>query len=516
METEKEYLRERRMSAIICESNGEYTLPDYNTDVKRVLCVSAKAVPSSKFMDGEMLECVGIVAYEVVYLDSENNVTHCCFTTDYELKIKCNSETYKDAHITTRVKNYTIRPIGPRRFSAKCVLNNMVCVSEKAHIGIGGDAFSYTEPEVATETVHVGFGVYSAPLETEYAETLIEVEGAIADEVDVLTTSGAVKNLTTSVKDDGVDYKGEIEVKALVLVEDDLPKTVSVTIPIQGSISFDEIEDGMDLDVDVIITSLSTSVNAMESGVVVTVSVITEAALVGRANESIRLITDSFICDRGTENEYTNSTFMSHAGSMSEQFNIDLEFDRSELGAQNLRNVIYSDGVCSLSNATIEGDGIKLEGEMRLSVMACEINDDGEPTFVGLKLDIPFATKVKNSCQNSNITDVYADLCLVSNSVTLDADKIYVMACIDVGMQFSASRNVRYVTSSVLTDEVYESVGADVVVYYPDSGESLFDVARSFHTSLLKLASDNSLTESAFRTPDSSSSLAGVRKLIIK
>lgn len=516
METEKKYLRQRHLPLIVCESGGEYTLPDYNTDVKRVLCVSAKALPSSKFMDGEMLECVGIVAYEVVYLDSENNVTHCGFTTDYELKVKCSSESYKDAHITTRVKNYTVRPIGPRRFSAKCVLNNMVSVLECASIGIGGDAFSYGEPEVATETVRVGYEVYSGPQETEYGETLLEVDGAIADEVDVLTTSGAVKNITLTRNDDGADYKGEIEVKALVLVEDELPKTVTVNIPIQGSITLEDIEDDMDLEIEVMITSLTTSINAVESGVVVTVSVITEATLVGRTNESIRLVSDSFHLSRGTENEYTTSTFTSHGGNISEELAVDLEFDRSELGAQHLRNIIYSDGVCSLSSASIEGEHIKLEGEMRLSVMACEINDNGEPTFVGLKLDIPFAAKVKNCCQDSGITDVFADLSLLDSSVTLDADKIYVKATVSANMQLVSSKNVRYVSSSTLTDEVYESVGADVVVYYPEGGESLFDVARSFHTSLLKIASDNALSESAFRSADSPASLVGVRKLIIK
>lgn len=516
METEKEYLRQRHMPPIVCESGGEYTLPDYNTDVKRVLSVSAKALPSSKFMDGEILECVGIVAYEVVYLDSENNVTHCSFTTDYELKVKCGSENYKDAHVITRVKNYTVRPIGPRRFSAKCVLGNMLSILESASIGIGGDAFSHGEPEVATETIRVGYEAYSTPKETEYGETLFEVDGVIADEVEVLTTSGSVKNITLTKNDEGADYKGEIEVKALVLVEDELPKTVSVTIPIQGSIALEDIEDNMELGIDLFITSLSTSINPMESGVVVTVSVITEATLVGRANESIRLVTDAFHISRGTENEYTTGSFSSYEGCISQELAVDLEFERGELGAQNLRNIIYSDGVCSLNSASVEGENIKLEGEMRLSVMACEINDQGEPTFVGLKLDIPFVTKVKNSCQNAHITDCLCDIYLTSNSVTLDADKIYIKATIFSTIEQISTSNIRYVSSSVFTDEVYEKFGSDVVVYYPESGESLFDVARSFHTSLLKIASDNSLSESVFRSCDSPASLVGVRKLIIK
>ena len=103
MQTEREYLRAKEIPSLRCESVGEYSLPDYNGDVKRVLAVKSKVHPSGKFVGEDSVEISGTVAYEVVYLDSENNITHADFTTDYDAAVKINSETYVDSDVTTSV-----------------------------------------------------------------------------------------------------------------------------------------------------------------------------------------------------------------------------------------------------------------------------------------------------------------------------------------------------------------------------------------------------------------------------
>ena len=46
MDTTKEFIKERVISQALCESVGEYSLPDYNTDIKKLLLTNARAVPS--------------------------------------------------------------------------------------------------------------------------------------------------------------------------------------------------------------------------------------------------------------------------------------------------------------------------------------------------------------------------------------------------------------------------------------------------------------------------------------
>ena len=61
MQTEKEYTVGREIHALRCESSGEYSLPDYNGDVKKVLFVRPKLFPSGKVVADGVLELSGIV-----------------------------------------------------------------------------------------------------------------------------------------------------------------------------------------------------------------------------------------------------------------------------------------------------------------------------------------------------------------------------------------------------------------------------------------------------------------------
>ena len=61
MQTEKEYILGREINALRCESVGEYSLPDYNGDVKKVLLVKTQVYPAGKFVGEDLLEFSGSV-----------------------------------------------------------------------------------------------------------------------------------------------------------------------------------------------------------------------------------------------------------------------------------------------------------------------------------------------------------------------------------------------------------------------------------------------------------------------
>jgi hypothetical protein len=52
-----------------------------------------------------------------------------------------------------------------------------------------------------------------------------------------------------------------------------------------------------------------------------------------------------------------------------------------------------------------------------------------------------------------------------------------------------------------------------VIVYYPDSGETLFDIARRFHTTPDRIARDNDLAVNT--SAGDRSALAGITRLMI-
>ena len=80
----------------------------------------------------------------------------------------------------------------------------------------------------------------------------------------------------------------------------------------------------------------------------------------------------------------------------------------------------------------------------------------------------------------------------------------------------SAQKRQRCLGASYLTDEEYSSDASVVTVYYPDASESLFTIAKKFHTSVGEIAVSNKLTESVFASSDAPLGMHGVKKLLIK
>ena len=63
--------------------------------------------------------------------------------------------------------------------------------------------------------------------------------------------------------------------------------------------------------------------------------------------------------------------------------------------------------------------------------------------------------------------------------------------------------------------EIFETDCAKITVYYPTADDTLFSVAKRFHTSPIKVARDNEITETVFASDNPTGSLSGVKRVII-
>ena len=84
MDQKREYTRQRRLH-VEGQSAQEYSLPDYQGDVKKILLQSAELMDGGRFQNGDSLDCIGSVIYKLVYLDSEGRITPVTFSSDYEM-----------------------------------------------------------------------------------------------------------------------------------------------------------------------------------------------------------------------------------------------------------------------------------------------------------------------------------------------------------------------------------------------------------------------------------------------
>ena len=516
MQTEKEYYQDKTILRLHSESTGEYPLPDYNGDVKKVLAVKPQVVPSGKFLGDDVVEYSGIVSYSVVYLDGENNITHADFTTDYDIAVRTSGEKYVDSDIETVISSYSVRLVGPRKFSAKCSLESNVHICERSVLEVGGDAFEGYEPEVSLANASILNSTFAKGEEREIAEEVLTLEGVIADEIEPLLCLAEPEVKSCTVTGGGAEIKGELCLSLLYRNAEGEIRKCEHTVGFNERVPSEELSscDGVVATVNVL--SAKATVNPTEDGVSVVVSVIIEPQVRGVKNTSVELITDSYVKERGCSNEYRDFGYTEHICTDTAEAQLDGKVSLSELSVDSMSDFVYVDAQARTDSCEVVGDSVKIIGEVRFNGIAHGTDGENTSMYAPVKVSLPFEEYVNISCQKHDNARAFCSVSVFDEKMEIDSDNLSLSASLGIRVTLYSERKQRCLGASYVTDEEYSSDPSVVTVYYPDAGESIFGIAKKFHTSVVKIAQDNSLSESVFASAHSPASALGVKKLIIK
>lgn len=498
-----------------CESSCEYILPDYLGDVKKLLMTSAKAVPSGQF-DGEReVECAGIVTYDIVYLDSENKLSSASFSSDYDFKFSKNGENYSDAYVATQLANFGVRLTGPRRMIAKANVASEICVMESFEIAETGSAFSEREElEKITKTVNIESAIKSDALEREYAEEIASLEGISADEIEVITSNAYVRISESIPVDDGVNIKGVLVVNAIIRTPDTSVFAIRREIPFDETVSINGVGEDMTAVSDAFVSSLVLGINDGENTAEIVANVIMEFSSLAYYNESIEVISDAYLKSKDTVAEYENLSFTSHLAARTKTESQELKIPLSELGTDALKEILaLNQDFRSLKLENSENSSC-FSGEVAFSGVACEISEDGTTNITNLKFTAPMSINVNTSCQKCENNKLFAKIAPAGCEWVIDGENLILTLWYTVTYSLSEEESVSCLSScEVAGDSEYVRKASRISVYYPDENETLFDVAKKFHTSVKDIAADNMIAEpTALGIP----TRLGLKKLIIR
>ena len=512
--TEIEITKNVKCSQVFTESCAEYVLPDYNGDVRKILHTSAEIRPSGKFAVGDEVEFSGIVVYEVVYLDEENKLTSVSFSSDYDYSVKCNGENYRDSFAESAVSNYSLRLIGPRKISAKASVVGNVRIEESESLSAVGDVFEGDDmPEMMSEFIRVRRSYTSELCEREYAESVARLEGAIADEVSVVSAIADVIIDEAKLCDGGVSLRGELNLCAVIKNGDAPAYQREKIIPIEETVPFALASDTMHFVPEVTVSSLVTNINAAEFGTEIVLSVVCEMSVVGETNEECGVISDAYLKSCAVDNRYESLTYSEFCGVASSKESENGVIPRAEIEAENVREVLFLKAVPKLDAPVIDDGRIVVSGELKYSGIASVTDGEGKLGYVPLKFALPFERSL--SANTTEKTDCEVRVKAHTASATFDADKLYATCLLEITSRICEEKQIKRLASSVGvpdTDEVSNS--SRIVVYYPEPDESLFAVAKKYRTTVAKIADDNSLDARTVSDFDGKHSV-GVKKLLI-
>lgn len=497
----------------------EYLLPDYMGDVKKLLMSKARVIPADKLVSEGSVEVLGSVEYDLLYLDSEGKLTAVNTSSDFSETFLLDGEVYVDSNEESRVSALKVRVTGPRKISIKSDVRTTLSVSEENTLL--ADEKSIFEDGVRAEkrTAEVRYfsSIFEKSAWIEYAEVLETFDGALSmDGAEVMCVNAAPKVNEVKVSDGEISVKGENVVSAVIRPTEGTPLAIKKRFSFESEIPVEGARADMSAIVEAEASALSVSLSAdgEQHSAIGNFTVRYNVELL--ENKTVQTVTDAYVPGCDSETEYADTEVCELLLAGTERLLVTVRCDKREERLDALSEVLCLSGEmrgvgCELSDA-----GGRYFGDIVVSGLGYETNVDGSITYVPFKIQGQFDEKANFDCQNKGKMTVEAIFKMEDCEAINEDESLAIRCSILVKYCVFSKKSVRTVTLCRRSQSQEASAETSrITVYYPKKGESLFDIAKRYKTTVKRIGEDNELTESALLSFDSHESVIGVKKLII-
>lgn len=496
------------------EVAADVSLPDYQPEIKRLLRVSATAQPPSHYVGGGAMEFSGSVDYCVYYTGNDGQMY--CYPTSSEYAFRVPLEAGADFDLNDglvccavcEVENLICRVAGPRRMSVKCRLRAHVkayasCVIEEKR---QSEAALAKEERLLceSETTVCGYAV-SSPI-TISDEILLERGEGEGAEQRIVSGDAQVVLSECSCAGGRVVCHGEAVLK-LTLQQDggqSLPVSIFRKIPFDAQIQ----TDSATVNGQAVVYGSCTELNlSMEEG-----RIVCELELLLQArtyrSETVFYTADWYAVGARSEctaTEYALPRLLCGVGANFTQSESRL-LEELGLGAESA--VVDVSGTALIDGVEAVGGKYVLSGKCRYTLILCT---DGELSSKEIELPFRYTAQGQNASVDAPV-HYEGQVVVLSAKARTDAQRLAVDAELGVWLCVYGENKMSAVSSVCVKEKVCRQPG-ELILCYPEGGETLWTVAKRYHVALDELSKTNRL--GGEHRADDVGSLKEVRVLVI-
>ncbi len=490
---------------VTTELSGDFTLPDYQPEIKRLLKVSAEVLPPQKYVGDSEGEISGGIDYYVLYTGSDNQVYCAPLSSEYKVSVPMDKNEFSlvnmtaDAEITP--ENVSGRVTSPRKLNIKCRLRTRARMYgdmpiDSSYSSLGG------ETQVLMGREETSRRIFSQSEMIHLSDEMILP--ASDGETRVINATGRVHVTDSTAANGAVNCKGELYLKMLMCREaDGVPYTTTRRMPFNTTVAV----EGADSDCETSAKgkTCEMSINVEEGRIGIDAGVMLELSLCKK--ENVTYVKDIYSTERETECEYKDIPFLRDGRALNSNFTQSDSMTLEEAGLTPEHKLIDIEGRALTESAVLEGGRWIFTGKTRFSLL-CE--KDGEYTCCDIEMPYRYTVESKQSESDRAYASATAEV--ISARARLDGERIGVDAEVMMNCVLSTQDEARMLDNVSFGEEKEKSRG-EYVVCYPSVDDSLWSVAKRYTTTVSALAHANKLT--ATDTPDAKETLIGARYLII-
>ena len=520
--------------SVTAEIAQDFVLPDYQPEMRKLLRVTPSVRPPSRFLGAGEAEFAGNVSFAVLYIGGDGALYTAELTAPYTFRVPIEGDDRfagdrpigADAAISAEPA--VTRLTAPRKLNIKCRLNARIVglCDEETDMRIGGEAdgIPMERLEQTRQCARVLFGTgeameltdeVTAPagegelrlIGTEGAVQITEavpVEGGIACRGELYWKATVTRDPLTAVFADGGAADGESETATarLEILTRRIPFTQTVELPLTSDPKgWQAMAHG----------DCGSILARVEDGrILCAATAVLEVQAMG--SEKVTFVCDAFSTARVSEcamRKYTYSRpLVCINGNVTESGTV----QAAENGIPQGAEPIDLSASASLTDVSLERGHLTLGGECLYRMLYRTAN--GEFGTAEFRLPLRYEISCEADHAENAPLEMSAHATMLSGRARPDGEGFGFI--IDAEWGIAARVTAREEVGAVDEIRVHgphpEAHGA-FILCYPETGESLWKVAKRYHTAIRPLAALNDLPGAA--DPASPQSLENVHFLMI-
>ena len=510
---EKDGLMPTRMQApmgdrtVISELSEEFSLPDYQPEMKRLLRVKATVLPSDQYVGAGNAECSGRIDYCILYTGNDGALYCTNQSGEYQFSspLEIPSDFEAGEGILCQVESVAEQTVGrvmaPRKLSVKCRL--------RSRVRLYGT-------RVLAEPMENHGSVERLCGESEYAAVFIGKSDAVqlADEilcddreqnVRVICADGQVFVTEANAGSGLVHCRGEVCLKLLCCLEDEentaQPYTVMRRIPFSQSVSAEGTEVNCEACAHGVCSDMQITVEDGKILCEVGIQLMVKAM----RQERIAYTRDVYSTAQACENAYRQVEFPQMIRCTNGNVSLNTTLTLEEAGIRPRLTLVDLSGSATLGAPEVEKGKYRFMGKCRFHAVL----SDGEE-LSAQEFEVPFRYELEGGKELPTDCEITVDV--ISCRGKPDGERIGVDAELAIAVSLCGKGEI-HVLSEAIFGEEWKPRGAVYVVCYPDRDDTLWSVAKRYHCPVSELSERNHLASAP--SADAKESLAGVKFLLV-
>lgn len=491
--------------SVTTELSGDFTLPDYQPEIKRLLRVSASILPPSKYVGDSEAELAGGIDYYIHYTGSDNQIYCAPLSSEYKVSVPMDKNELSlvnvtaDADIMPEMING--RVTSPRKLNIKCRLKSIARMYgdtpiDKSYESLDGDNQILLGRSDTTRRLFA---------QSEMVRLSDEmIQSATDGEVRVISADGRVLVGETTAANGAINCKGELYLKLLLCREPDgVPYSTTRRIPFNQTTMIDGVEANCESNAKGSVCEMNVSVEDGRIGI--DVGVMLEMSVC--KNETVTYVKDAYSTTRETECTYRTVPYLDGGRAFNSNFTQSDSMTLEEAGLSPEHKIIDISGYTYPCVATLDGDKWIFTGKTKFALLT---EKDGEYSSSEIEMPYRYAIDSKHCESDNSYANATAEI--ISARARLDGERIGVDAEVMMRCIISQKQSAKMLDNVSFGEESDKRCG-EYVVCYPTKTDNLWSVAKRYGTTTAALVATNKLTVT--NAPDSIDTLSGVHYLIV-